>query len=82
MSKKLKINHNIKRIKTPFILFSAENESIVSTNAHEEFIEKAKELGKECKAFLVKNAQHELFIEKDTQRIKTLNEIFKYFKAH
>lgn len=76
------INHNIKRIKTPFILFSAENESIVSTNAHEQFIEKAKELGKECKAFLVKNAQHELFIEKDTQRIKTLNEIFKYFKAH
>jgi lysophospholipase len=76
------INDHIKNIQTPFILFSAENESIVNTKAHEKFIEEAQELGKTCKAFLIENAQHELFIEKDEQRTKTINQIFKYFDRY
>ena len=73
------INNNINNIQTPFILFSAENEQIVSTNAHQKFIEEAQKLGKTCEAYLIKNAQHELFIEKDEQRIETMNQIFKFY---
>ena len=76
------MNDNIKNIQTPFILFSAENETIVKPNAHQKFIEEAQELGKTCEAFLVENAQHELFIEKDEQRIATINQIFKYFNRY
>ena len=76
------INDNIKNIKTPFILFSAENEKIVNPKAHQVFIEEAQKLGKTCEAFLIENAQHELLIEKDEQRIATINQIFKYFDRY
>lgn len=76
------INDNIKNIKTPFILFSAENEKIVNPKAHQVFIEEAQKLGKTCEAFLIENAQHELLIEKDEQRIATINQIFKYFDKY
>jgi lysophospholipase len=71
---------NIDKIQTPFILFSAENEQIVNPNAHQQFIDAAKKLGKNCKAYKVENAQHELFIEKDTQRIETVTEILDFYK--
>jgi len=73
---------NIEKIQTPFILFSAQNDQIVAISAHQEFVEKAKELNKNCKAFLVDNAQHELFIEKDEQRIETVNETLLFFKNY
>ncbi len=76
------INENISHIETPFILFSSEDESVVSTKAHQAFIEEARKLDKTCKAFLVENAKHELFIEKDEQRIETLNQVFNYFKTY
>ena len=76
------INEHIEKIQTPFILFSAANEQIVNVSAHHAFIEKAQTLGKECKAYTVENAQHELLIEKDAQRIQTINEIIKYFNMH
>ncbi len=74
--------NNIDKIETPFILFSADNEQIVAPSAHQDFVDKAKELGKICQAYVVKNAQHELFIEKDEQRIETINEIFKFYKKY
>lgn len=73
---------NINNIQTPFILFSADNETVVNPKAHETFMEKAKELGKTCEAFLIENAQHELFMEKDEQRIKTINHTLKYFERY
>ncbi len=76
------INDNIKNIQTPFILFSAENEKIVNPKAHQKFVNKAQKLGKTCEAFLIENAQHELFIEKDEQRIETINQIFKYYNRY
>ena len=76
------INDNIKNIRTPFILFSAENEKIVNPKAHQKFIKEAQKLGKTCEAFLIENAQHELLIEKDEQRIETINQIFKYFNRY
>jgi lysophospholipase len=76
------MNDNINDIQTPFILFSAENEKIVNPKAHQKFIEKAQKLGKTCEAFLIENAQHELLIEKDEQRIETINHIFNYFNRY
>tara|TARA_B100000809_G_scaffold73939_1_gene71703 strand:+ start:3670 stop:4713 length:1044 start_codon:yes stop_codon:yes gene_type:complete len=76
------INDNINNIETPFILFSAENEEIVSIKAHQKFIEEAQQLGKTCEGFLIENAQHELFIEKDEIRIKTMNQIFNYYNKY
>jgi len=76
------INKNVEKIQTPFILFSAQNEQIVDTKAHQNFVEKAQKLGKDCKAYKVMDAQHELFIEKDAQRTETLNEIFSFFNKY
>jgi lysophospholipase len=76
------IFENISTIETPFILFSSENESIVSTKAHQQFMEDAHLLNKTCEAFLVENALHELFIEKDEQRIETINQIFKFYSKY
>lgn len=76
------IYENISSIKTPFILFTSENEHVVNKNAHQKFIKKAIELNKTCIAFNVTNAQHELFIEKDEQRIETLNQTFRFFQKY
>lgn len=73
------INEHIKDIETPFIIFSAGNESIVDAKAHQNFIDNAKILGKICDTYVVENAQHELLIESDEQRIETLNAILKYY---
>ncbi len=73
---------NVEKIQTPFILFSAKNEQIVDTYAHQRFVDKAKKLGKTCKAYTVENAQHELFIEKDEQRIEAINETLNFFSKY
>ena len=72
----------IDKIETPFILFSAENEQIVATSAHQYFIDRAKELNKNAVAYVVENAQHELFIEKDIQRIETINKMLNFFEKY
>jgi len=76
------IFNNIEKIQTPFILFSAENEEIVAVSAHQKFVERAKELNKKCQAYLVDNAQHELFIEKDEQRIETINKTLLFYELY
>lgn len=73
---------NIDRINTPFILFSAENEQIVHPYAHEKFITAAQELGKDCVAYEVENAQHELLIEKDEQRIATIHKTLDFYSKY
>lgn len=76
------IFNNIEKIQTPFILFSAQNDQIVAISAHQNFVEKAKKIDKVCKAYLVSNAEHELFIEKDEQRIETINETLLFFEKY
>ncbi len=73
---------NIDKINTPFILFSAENEQIVYPFAHQKFVSAAEKLGKDCMAYEVENAQHELLIEKDEQRIETINEILVFYSKY
>jgi len=74
--------NNIDKINTPFILFSAQNEQIVDPHAHQKFVEDAQKSGKDCKAYIVENAQHELLIEKDEQRIETINEILVFIDKY
>lgn len=73
---------NIEKIRTPFILFSAQNDQIIDVHAHQKFIEKATKLNKNCKAFVIDNAGHELLIEKDEQRIETLTELLDFYFRH
>lgn len=73
---------NVDKIETPFILFSAENEQIVDPHAHQKFVDTAKKLGKDCVGFEVENAQHELLIEKDEQRIETINELLNFYDKY
>jgi hypothetical protein len=54
----------------------------VDPKAHQHFIEDAKKLNKTCEAFLVRNAQHELFIEKDEQRIETINHALNFYTKY
>ena len=76
------INNNLDKITTPLILFSAENEKIVSLKAHQVFIDKLQSMGKDCKAFLIERAMHELLIEKDEQRIEILNNLLVFYEQH
>ncbi len=73
---------NIDKINTPFILFSAENEQIVYPYAQQKFVDAAKKLNKDCIAYEVENAQHELLIEKDEQRIETINEALDFYSKY
>ncbi|MCG8579448.1 MAG: alpha/beta hydrolase, partial [Bacteroidales bacterium] len=73
---------NIDKIEIPFILFSAEDEQIVSLQAHRQFIDLAKEKGKTCEAYLIENAKHELFIEKDKARIEIINQVLTFFRKY
>ena len=73
---------NIDNINTPFILFSAQNDQIIDVHAHQRFVEKAQNSEKDCKAYVVENAQHELLIEKDEQRIETINELLNFFNQY
>lgn len=73
---------HVDRIETPFILFSAENERIVAPYAHQKFFDAAKEAGKKCIAYEVEDAEHELLIEKDAQRIQTLNATLDFYARY
>jgi len=76
------ISNNIANIKTPLILFSAEDEKIVATSAHDHFIKKLNELGKDADAHLIEGAQHELLIEKDELRIEVITNILDFYNEH
>jgi lysophospholipase len=76
------IFRNIDKINTPFILFSAKNEQILDPHAHQKFIKAAQKSGKVSIAYMVEDAQHELLIEKDEQRIETINEALNFYAKY
>jgi len=76
------ISNNIGAIKTPSLIFSAEEEEIVDPDAHIKFIEKAKTFNVPIEGYFVKNAKHELFIEKDRTRSNVLSSILDFYKEH
>lgn len=73
---------NVSKIKTPLLLFSAEDDKVVSTAAHSHFVETMKESGGEISAFSIEGAQHELLIEKDEFRIEVMTKTLDFFKEH
>jgi len=76
------IRRKVGNIETPFILFSAEDETIVVPNAHQKFINAANKKGVVNESYLIEDAKHELFIEKDVSRIKTINLTLDYFRKY
>lgn len=76
------IFNNIKSIKTPSLIFSSEQEVIVDTDAHKNFVEKAKKYELPIDGYFVKNAKHELLIEKDEVRSNVLAKILNFYKEH
>jgi lysophospholipase len=76
------IFRNIKLIQTPFILFQADNETVVNPKAYGKFIKKALKMDKECQISFIDDAQHELLMEKDPQRTKTITETLQFFEKY
>ena len=76
------MSNNIGAIKTPSLIFSAEEEEIVDPDAHIEFIEKAKTFNVPIEGYFVKNAKHEFFLEKDRIRSNVLSSILDFYKEH
>jgi lysophospholipase len=66
---------NANKIDIPVLLLQAEDDKVVSKEAQDEFCNKIKN---NCKAYQLDKAYHELFIEKDDIRLKTLNAILEF----
>lgn len=73
---------SIDQIQTPFILFTAKNEQIVHTAAHYKFVKKAQNKGIVSTLYEIENAQHELLIEKDYQRLQVLSTTLDFFTKY
>ncbi len=73
---------HIGAIETPFLLFSAQNEQVVNPRAHLKFVERAHREGKDCRGYSVPDAEHELMVEKDGQRLSFLESALDYFSGH
>ncbi|MFZ5941296.1 MAG: alpha/beta fold hydrolase [Bacteroidota bacterium] len=76
------IRRNAEDLKTPFILFAADNETVVYPKAYVKFTSKAARAGKEYQIFLVPDAQHELLMEKDAQRTDVLEKVLEFYSEH
>ena len=72
----------VSNIQTPLILFSAGDEEIVSSSAHNDFIDELNSSDKKAKAYLVDDAKHELLIEKDEIRIAVLTKILDFYARY
>lgn len=70
------------KIETPIILFSGEQEEVVDPSAHNEFIDLLVSNGQNAKGFLVKNAKHELFIEKDSVRTSVICKALSFYEQN
>lgn len=73
---------HIANLQTPFILFSAEEESIVSSTDHHAFVKAAHELGKAAQIHNIAEAKHELLIEQDPARTETMQRFLLFFERY
>lgn len=73
---------NIELINTPFLIFSAEKEKIVSSKSHKQFVKNALAKNKDCILYEIKGAKHELLIESDLSRTKTLKLMLSFFSKY
>lgn len=76
------ILENSFKLQTPSLLFSAEEEEIVVPEGHYKFIEKCTKENVPIKGYYVKNAKHELLIEKDETRSMVVGTILNFFEEN
>jgi lysophospholipase len=77
-----RIFKDVGQLKTPFILFTAENETVVNPKAYDKFIRKVEKAGKIYRHMQIPDAQHELLMEKDPQRSATLTNTLQFFRSY
>jgi len=76
------ISKNLKKIETPFILFRADNETVVNPKTNEKFVKRAQNYNKDCQLIPVSDAQHELLMEKDEQRNMVMEDALEFFEKY
>ncbi len=76
------ILENSQKLQTPSLLFSAEEEQIVVPKAHAIFVSKCMEEDVPITGYFVKNAKHELLIEKDKTRNMVIGTVLKFFESY
>lgn len=80
------IHTDIEKMKTPFIIIQAGDDSIVDNTAQNNFCRKAHKLRPSSaiasKPICIKGALHELLFESDHIRSSALNSALAFFKAH
>lgn len=75
------LEHSYK-LKTPSILFSAEEEEIVVPEAHDTFVQKCAKEQVPLRGYFVENAKHELFIETDNIRSMVVGTVLNFFESN
>lgn len=73
---------NIDNIEIPIIIFLAEDESVVNPKATEKFIKKAQKAGVNCEGYIIKNAMHEILVEKDQARRELLSTTLMFYSQY
>lgn len=74
-----KVFRNADAIRTPFILFTASNETVVNPKSYDTFMKKAEAAGLDASMVLIEDARHELLMEKDPQRVRMLESTLDFF---
>ncbi len=78
-----KARRKVGKIQIPVLLIQAGGDQIVKPGGQEEFCENLNDSHPNgCQFLRIENAQHELFVEIDEYRNKTLNALLHFFKEH
>lgn len=75
---------NLGKVKTPLLVMQSGNDRVIDNTAQDMFCERLSELNHPCEGgapFVVENAEHELFIEKDEYRVAALSKAIQFFAA-
>ncbi len=76
------INRNIKKLETPLLILTGQNESVVEPKSTEKFIQKVNKAGKNCKTIMIDDGHHELLMEKDPQRMEVITRVMEFFEEN
>jgi lysophospholipase len=76
------IKRNIKKLETPLLILTGQNETVVEPKSTEKFIQKVNKAGKDCKTSMIDDGHHELLMEKDPQRRVVINKILGFYEKY
>lgn len=72
------------KVKTPLLVMQSGNDRVIDNSAQDMFCQRLLELQHPCEGsrpFVVDNAEHELFIEKDEYRLAAFSKAIQFFAA-